>query len=146
MAFTPDPNVVVVNPTDAAAITNAAYRAAGYGVSGATGGWSMTPNSTGRILLIATGVVTGGGAGTATLQLISGTGAAPANAASTGLGTAAGGQPAIILDAGGLQAAFALTWVLTNQTLNTAVWFDIQQKMSANSLQLQFANLIAIEL
>lgn len=146
MPYTPSPNVVSVNPTDAAAITNAAYRAAGYGVSGATGGWFMTPNQTGRVYVAASGVVTGGGAGTATLQLIQGTGAAPANAASSGLGTAVGGQPGIILDAGGLQAAFSLVWVFTGLALGTAVWFDVQQKMSANSLQLQFANLVAIEL
>jgi hypothetical protein len=157
MPFTPAANVVSVAPTDASAITNAAARAAGFGVAGAGGGWSLTPQVTGRVLVIATGIITGGGAGTATLQLTSGTGAAPANAASSGLGTAVGGIPAYILDATGLQAAFVLSWVFTGLAVpaftaaglngtQTPVWFDILQTMSASSLALQKVNLIAMEL
>lgn len=157
MPYTPDPGVVSVTPTDAAAITNASARAAGFGVAGAGGGWSITPQISGRVLVMATGIITGSGAGTATLQLTSGTGAAPANAASAGLGTAAGGIPAYILDATGLQAAFSLVWVFSGLAVpsftaaglngtQTPVWFDILQTMSANSLALQKVNLIAVEL
>lgn len=145
MPYTPAPNVVSVNPTDASAITNAAYKMAGYGVSGASGGWSMTPNQTGRILLIATGVMlSGASASTCTLQLSFGTGAAPANAASV-TGTQQGGQPAWISLTGNLQTPFSLTTVITGQTLGTALWFDVAQKSSASTLQLLQANLVAVE-
>lgn len=155
MPYGASPAAISVNPADQAAVTNASYRATGLGAAAAA--WTLTPQVTGRVFIMVTGFITGSGAGTATLQLIFGTGSAPANAASSGLGTAVGGQPAYILDAGGLQTAFSLCWLVTGLAVPsvdstgktqaaTPVWFDLQQKMTANSLQVQAANCIAIEL
>lgn len=145
MAFNPVPGIVSVTPSDPNAATSATYVMAGLGVAGANA-WVLTPQSTGRILLVATGVMTSGTTGsTCTVQLSFGTGSAPANAAAV-TGTQQGGQVFITSLTGVLTQAFALSTVLTGQALSTALWFDIAQKSSGGTLQLQKLTLVGIEL
>lgn len=154
MAYEPSPAVQIISPSDPSAITNAAYKMAGLG---STGPWTVTPQTTGRILIIASGTITSGGAATCTLQLSYGTGVAPSNGAAVA-GTQTGGQMAVVSDAGTLQFPFCMSTIVTGQTVPSIagtgkaqvaavpVWFDIAQKSSASTLQLQFLNLVAIEI
>lgn len=136
---------VSVAPTDASAATSATYVMAGFGVAGAGGGWSLTPQVTGRILLVASFVLTSGATGaTCTVQLSFGTGAAPANAAAVA-GTQQGGQPFFTSLTGMLTMPLTLVTVITGQAIGTALWFDIAQKSSASTLAVQKANLAAYE-
>lgn len=144
--YAPHGNIVNVRPTGAAAATSATYVMAGFGVSGAGGGWSITPNSSGRVLLFASGLMTSGTTGsTCTVQLSFGTGAAPANAAAAA-GTQQGNQPAWVSLTGALAVPFALFTVVQSLVLGTAVWFDIAQKSSGGTLSLTLCELIAIEI
>lgn len=144
--FSPHGNFVNNRPTGAAAATSATYVMAGFGVAGAGGGWSITPNSSGRVLIMAYGIQTAGAtAVTCTLQLSFGTGAAPANAAAAA-GTQQGAQPAWVSLTGTLAAPFMLFTVVQNLVLGTAVWFDIAQKSSSSTLALTLTEHIAIEI
>jgi hypothetical protein len=144
MAFYPH-NFSSGAPADPAAITNAAYKMAGLGAVAAPNAWAITPQITGRVFIMISGTQTHGWAGTGTLQLSFGTGAAPANAAAV-TGTQQGGQMVFVSDAGTLQAPFAMSMIITGQAIGTALWFDVNQKHSASSLQLQFLNVLAIEI
>lgn len=144
MPYGPAPNITSVSPASAAAATSAVYVMAGLGVAGANA-WVITPNTTGRILLIATGVLLSGATGaTCTTQLSFGTGTAPVNGAAVA-GTQQGAQPAWVSLTGNLQTPFSMTTIVTGQALGTALWFDIAQKSSASTLQLLTLNLVAIE-
>lgn len=144
MPYSPLPNFVGVNPSNPNAATSATYVMAGLGVAGANA-WVLTPNQTGRIFLMATGVELSGATGaTCTLQVSQGTGSAPANGAAV-TGTQMGGQIAWASLTGVLQVPFSLTWISTGNALGTALWFDIAQKSSASTLQLLQLNLVAFE-
>lgn len=144
MPYTPVPGILGVTPADPSAATSASYVMAGLGVAGANA-WAMTPQVTGRILLVATGIQTSGTtASTCTVQMSQGTGAAPANGAAV-TGTQVGGQPAWTSLTGILTVPFSLVWVTTGNAIGTALWFDIAQKSSGGTLQLSKLNLVAIE-
>lgn len=144
--FSPHGNLVNTRPTGAAAATSASYVMAGFGVAGAGGGWSITPNSSGRVLLIASGLMTSGTtASTCTVQLSFGTGTAPANGAAAA-GTQQGNQPAWVSLTGMLAVPFALSTIVQNLVLGTAAWFDIAQKSSGGTLSLTLCELIAVEI
>lgn len=146
MPFLPHGNFVNVRPTGAAAATSATYVMAGFGVAGAGGGWSLTPQFSGRILLMASGLETSGTTGsTCTVQLSFGTGAAPANGAAVA-GTQQGNQPAWVSLTGALAVPFSLFTIVQGLVIGTAVWFDIAQKSSGGTLSLTLCEMIAVEI
>lgn len=144
-----------VTPSNPTAINSATYLMNGLGVAGANA-WVITPQTTGRVFFMATGqLVENATAQTATIQLSYGTGSAPANAAALA-GTQVGGQQAWVSLTGQLTTQFSIAWVVAGlavpsmkpdgtQNAATPVWFDINSKSSAGTIQLTNLNLIAFE-
>jgi len=146
MPFYPHGNFVNVRPTGAAAQTSATYVMAGFGVSGAGGSWFLTPQTTGRVLLLAGGLLTSGTtASTCTVQLSFGTGTAP-SAGAAAAGTQQGNQPAWVSLTGALTSNFFLSTIVTGLTIGTQAWFDIAQKSSGGTLSVTLTELTAIEI
>lgn len=86
---------------------------------------SVTPVTTGRILILVSGdissTLTGDGA---KFQIRYGTGSAPANAAAL-TGTAVGGLVNMLAAANNQRVPFSLQAIVTGLTLTTALWIDI---------------------
>lgn len=156
MPYSPSPATVSVSPSDPAGQTSASYVMGGLGVAGANA-WTITPQVTGRVLVMVMGDITQSNtATTGTVQLSYGTGTAPAlNAAVTG--TQIGGQVFFTGLTGCLTAPFALMAVVTGlaiptinsvgqTTAGTPVWFDVAMKSSANSITISKMTCTAIEL
>lgn len=155
MPFSPAPSFVQVAPADLGAITNAAYRT--WGLGAAATPFLITPQATGRVLIIVTGdVVIGTTASTGTLQLRQGTGAAAAHDAADA-GTAIGGQVSFTGLTGVLTVPFALVFIQTALAVpsvnalgvtTTAVqcWLDVAVKVSAGTIQLTNLDCSAVEL
>ena len=155
MAYSPSPAFVSVSPADPASITNATAKMAGLGAAAAA--FVITPQTTGRVLVIVTGDMTSGAtAATCAIQLSYGTGSAPANAG-TLTGTQVGGNVTWVSLTGALRSAFTLSTVITGlavPSINsqgvtgaaTQVWLDVAQSSSTSSLQLKNCTCTAIEL
>lgn len=94
---------------------------------GLVSGFAITPQVTGRVVIWIGGVAlnaTGAGDGT-TITGRYGTGTAPSNAATTGLGTAFGLPQHFIASTTAGQQGFLVMGNVTGLTLNVAVWFDL---------------------
>lgn len=155
MPYGAAPTHVVRTAASFTAINSATYLMNGLGAAATP--LVITPQSTGRVLVVITGdLVENATAQTATLQLSYGTGAAPANAAAL-TGTQVGGELVWVSLTGQLTQTFALTWVITGLAVPsvnsvgatgaaTAVWIDINSKSSAGTIQLTNVNASAIEL
>lgn len=145
MPYYPHPsNLVSVTPSDPGAITSATYQMLGLGVAGANA-WIMTPQVTGRILMIVAGDITQSNtATTGTVQLSYGTSSAPANTNAV-TGTQVGAQPFFTGLTGALTAPFSLVFVVTGLVIGTAYWLDVCAKSSANSITVTKLSCTAIE-
>lgn len=155
MAFSPLPSVFANVPSNPAATTSATYQMQGLGVAGANA-WSVTPQSTGRLLVIVEGDMTGINTATVTTQLSFGTGAAPANAAAV-TGTQVGSQPTLTPITGILTTPFTLTWVITGLAVpsvsssgvtaaGTPVWLDIALKSTSGAASVSNLSIVVVEI
>lgn len=155
MPFSPSPSSVVVAPANPTAITSAGGLMAGLGAAAAA--FIITPQVTGRILVLVTGdIVESATAQTGTLQLRSGTGTAPANAAALA-GTTVGGAVSFTSLTGVLTVPFSLIAIITGlavPSINSLgvtgaavpVWLDLGCTSSAGSIQPTNLTCTAIEL
>lgn len=94
---------------------------------GLVAGFTITPQVTGRVMIIIAGMAlnsTAAGDGT-TITGRYGTGTAPSNAATTGLGTAFGAAQRFVASTTAGQQGFICMGVVTGLSLNVAVWFDV---------------------
>lgn len=143
MAYFPVPQVVSFTPGDPTGQTSATYVMMGLGTTA-----TITPVYTGRVLLIATGVMGNSGAagdGT-TIQMSFGTGTAPANNAAV-TGTQLGNQEAFIASTTAGQQGFCLISVTTAMTVGTATWIDIALKtVTGGPGFLKTVEIIAVEI
>lgn len=158
MPFEPSPAIVQVSPTNPAGTVSATNVMAGLGVAGAGGGWSLTPQVTGRVLVMCSGILNDATtAMTLTTQLSFGTGAAPvAGAAVTG--TQFGSIMVWITLTGQLQLPFMLSAIVTGLAVPSVtplhltgtavpVWFDLAFKVgAANSFTITNLSCTAMEL
>lgn len=159
MSFEPCPIVVQVSPSNPSGTVSATFVMAGLGVAGAGGGWSITPQVTGRVLALVSGNYTDAAtATTITAQIGWGTGAAPANGDAVGGTNLVGGAVFYTTLTGTLSVPFALQAVVTGLAVTgvnaqrhtvagTAVWFDLAFKASAaNSFTITNLSCTLIEL
>jgi hypothetical protein len=94
---------------------------------GLVSGFTITPQVTGRVMVFIAGMVlnsTAAGDGTNVTGRW-GTGTAPSNGATSGLGTQFGAIQHFIASTTAGQQGFMVMGVVTGLTLNTAVWFDV---------------------
>ncbi len=139
------PTAVARTPANQTALASATYVNNGFGAI-ASIPCALTPTVTGRVLVAWSGdIVENATAQTATLQMVYGTGAAPANGSAV-TGTAIGGELAWVSLTGQLTIPFALTYLITGLTPGTAYYFDIAGKSSAGTAQLTNCNFMAVEL
>lgn len=109
---------------------------------------SITPTTSGRVLVIISGSFTGagGGASTAAIQIRYGTGSAPANAAAT-TGTAVGVSVSYNEPNGGSAIPFSIQSTISSLTPSTAYWLDLSLSSSGGILSsLKDITITAIEL
>jgi hypothetical protein len=155
MPYSPHPALVNVVPSNPAATTSATYVMQGLGVAGANA-FTITPQVTGRLLVLVSGNVTGVNTATVTLQLSSGTGAAPANAAAV-TGTQIGGQVTLTPITGILTTPFTLGAIITGLAVPTVslvgqtgaatpVWLDVALKSSSGAASISNLTCSAVEL
>lgn len=142
MAYSPSPSFINVTPSNPGAISSATYQMCGLGVAGANA-FTITPQITGRVLVVVTDNVTGTSGQTVTMQLSQGTGAAPANAAAV-TGTQFGSQVTSSPLTGELLVPFALVAVVTDLAVPSvnslgvtstavAVWLDVALKQTTGT-------------
>lgn len=154
MPFTPSPAFVQVAPSDLGAITNAAYRTWGLGATATP--FVITPQTTGRLLVIVAGDLVGTNGATSTIQLRQGTGTAAAHDAADS-GNAIGSQVTCTLLTGILTVPFCLVAIISGLTVpvfdangkSTAavtVWLDVAVKASASTVTLTNLDCTAVEL
>jgi hypothetical protein len=155
MAYSPSPAFVSVIPSNPAATTSATYLMQGLGVAGASA-FTITPQCTGRVLVLVEGDMTGVNTATVTAQLSFGTGTAPANNAAV-TGTQVGSQPTLTPITGILSTPFTLFWVITGLTVPSVsstgvtgaavpVWLDVALKSSSGAASISNLTCIAIEI
>lgn len=155
MPYSPSPASVSVTIAAPAATTSASYLMQGMGVAGATA-FTITPQVTGRLLVVVMGDMTGVNTATVTVQLSFGTGAAPANAAAV-TGTQTGGQVTLTPITGILTTPFTLVSIISGlavpsinsqgqTTASTPVWLDIALKSSSGAASISNLTCTAIEL
>ncbi len=127
----------------------------GLGVAGANA-FTITPQSTGRVLVLVEGDMTGVNTATVTAQLSFGTGTAPANAAAV-TGTQVGSQPTLTPITGILTTPFTLFWVISGLAVPSItsagltgspvpVWLDIALKSSSGAASVSNLSCVAFEL
>jgi len=155
MPYSPAPSFVQVQPADLGALTNASYRT--WGLGAAATPFIITPQVTGRLLVVVTGDAVIGTAGsTVTVQLRQGINTAAAHDAADS-GTALGGQLIAILLTGALTNPFSLVAIVSGlavpsansqgqTTAATPVWLDVSVKVSAGTVQLTNLDCAAVEL
>ncbi len=144
MPFSPG-QVVARTPAAQSATDTTTYENTGFGAIAAPNACSMTPGSTGRVLIMWTGDITSNAtAQTDTLQMVYGTGAAPANNTAV-TGTAFGGELAWVSLTGQLTVPFSLVGLATGLTVGTPYYFDIAAKGSAGTVALTNMNFCAVE-
>lgn len=142
MAYEPSPASVQVQPSNPAGTVSGTLVMAGLGVAGAGGGWTITPQVTGRILILCTGILNDATtAMTLTTQIKFGTGSAPvAGAAVTG--TSAGSSCVFITLTGVTQVPFSLSAIVSGLAVPSVtagrqtgtlvpVWIDLGFGVSA---------------
>lgn len=117
----------------AVAVQPAVYQATPSNPTGTTntGGLMMglagaiTPIVTGRVLIQISGTIKNSGSGDgANVQIRTGTGGAPANAAAL-TGNTAGGLVKFVTAAANQSAPFSIQAIVTGLTLSTAIWIDV---------------------
>lgn len=94
---------------------------------GLVAGFTITPQVTGRVTVFIAGMAmnsTSAGDGT-TITGRYGTGTAPSNGATTGLGTAFGQPQEFVASTTAGQQGFMCMGIISGLTLNVAVWFDV---------------------
>jgi hypothetical protein len=124
------------NPTAIAAQTTAVM----LGLAG-----SVTPNAGGNVLIIITGDIGDNAiAGTATIQISHGTGAAPANAAAL-VGTQDGVAVTFTAATVAQKSPFSVSAYVTGLVGGTAYWLDLAVSSPTNTATIQHVNIIAIE-
>ena len=144
MPFNPG-QVVTRTPANPTAGDAATYENAGFGAIAAPNACVMTPGSTGRVLIMWTGNVTSNAtAQTDTIQMVYGTGTAPANNTAV-TGTAFGGELAWVSLTGQLIVPFSLVGLAIGLTVGTQYYFDLATKGSAGTVALTNMNFCAIE-
>ncbi len=86
---------------------------------------AITPNVTGKVLIHISGDIASDTSGDgANVQIRTGTGTAPANAAAL-TGTAAGGLVKFVAAANAQKAPFSLSAIVSGLTISTAIWIDV---------------------
>jgi len=126
-------------PADPTAITNAAASHLGIGST-----VTVTPASTGRLLVTACGTADSTSSATETFQIRYGTGTAPANAAAV-TGTAVGPSPTAVQNNAGQQMPICITAVITGATVGTAHWIDLTIATSAGAGTLNTISVSVVE-
>lgn len=113
-------NVSQFTPADPTGTANGTGQMMGLGTT-----CVVTPRSSGRFLILASGTVFNAGIGQGVnLQLRTGTGVAPANAAAL-TGTASGGLQHIVDATITSKGSFGVNGIVSGLTVGTAVWIDI---------------------
>lgn len=105
---------------------------------GMGGAATITPALTGTILITLSGSVLLSAAGSTMIQLVQGTGTAPANGAAP-TGTVIGGEAQFEATSGTLFVPFSLTAVVSGLTVGTAIWIDAEVSVSAGTITAQLA-------
>jgi hypothetical protein len=86
-------------------------------------GWTLTPNRSGKVLVIVSGAAANSSNGGFTYRIRYGTGAAPANGAAL---TGSGGSVGVTnIPPVGIAVPFTTQFVVSGLTLGTAYWFDL---------------------
>jgi hypothetical protein len=107
---------------------------------------SFTPNAGGNALIIITGDIGDNAiAGTATIQISHGTGAAPANAAAL-VGTQDGVAVTFTAATVAQKSPFSVSAYVTGLIGGTAYWLDLAVSSPTNTATIQHVNIIAIEI
>jgi len=131
-------------PADQTATDTTTYENNGYGAI-ASIPCTLTPGATGRVMVMWSGDQTSNAtAQTHTMQMVYGTGAAPANNTAVS-GTAIGGEVAWVSLTGQLRTPFSIAYLITGLTLGTTYYFDIACKSSAGNVALKNVNFLAFE-
>ncbi len=94
---------------------------------GLVSGFTLTPQVTGRVAVWIAGVALNSSAAGDGTNITGryGTGTAPSNAATTGLGTQFGAIQHFVGSTTAGQQGFMVMGIITGQALNTALWFDV---------------------
>jgi len=144
MAVRPQNNAgVSATPTGNVSTTE---KAMGLGL---VAGFTLTPQVTGNVVVWMGGVAlnsTAAGDGTNVTGRY-GTGTAPSNGATTGLGTAFGQTQHFIASTTAGQQGFIVMGKITGLTLNTAVWFDLSLlAVTAGGSTIKDAQIVVFEI
>lgn len=135
--------ILQVSPANPTATSSATYVMMGLGAAASPA--VITPNFSTRLLVEVSGNITATNGQTATLQLVQGTGAAPANAAAP-TGTAVGNQPTFTALTGALTGTFSVQAIITGLTPAVANWLDIQLKSSSGAVSITNLSVTANEI
>jgi hypothetical protein len=137
--------ILQVSPANPTATSSATYVMMGLGAAASPA--LITPNFSTRLLIEVSGNITATNAQTATLQLVTGVGAPPANAAATpGGGTAVGNQPTFTGLTGALTGTFSVQAIVSGATPLVANWIDIQLKSSSGAVSITNLSVTANEI
>lgn len=116
---------------------------------GLVAGFTLTPQVTGNVVVIMTGVALNSSAAGDGTNITGrfGTGTAPSNGATTGLGTAFGTIQHFIGSTTAGQQGFTVMGIISGQSLNTALWFDISLlAVTAGGSTIKDVQIIAFEI
>ncbi len=112
-------------------------------------GFTITPQVTGRVLVIIAGMALNASAAGDGTNITGryGTGTAPSNAATTGLGTQFGAIQHFIGSTTAGQQGFIVMGIITGLALNTAVWFDVSLlAVTAGGSTIKDAQIVVFEI
>ena len=145
MPFQPS-TVVSRTPANQTATDTTTYENNGFGAIAYPNACAITPTTTGRVLVLWSGdKVSNATAQLHTMQMLYGTGTAPANNTAV-TGTVFGGEVAWTSLTGQLTVPFALVGLITGLTLGTSYYFDIACKSGAGTVALTNMSFVAIEI
>jgi hypothetical protein len=137
--------ILQVSPANPTATASATYVMMGLGAAASPA--LITPNFSTRIMVEVSGNIVATNGQTATIQLVTGIGAPPANAAATpGGGTAVGNQPTFTALTGALTEQFSLQAIVTGMTVGVANWIDVQMKSSSGNVSITNLSVTANEI
>ena len=154
MPFTPGPGHVQTTAAAPSGAADATGLMMGLGIQ--TGPWALTPQVTGRVLIMISGSMGTASTGeTCGVTLYYGTGTAPSNGAAI-TGTAIGTILTFVTLTNMLRSPFAAHAIVTGLSVPsidangqtraaTPVWFDVAAKASAGTVTLTLLNLTAFE-
>lgn len=134
--------VLQVSPANPTQTASATYVMMGLGAAASPA--LITPNFSTRIIVEISGNVTATNGNTATLQLSTGTGAAPANAAAV-TGTQVGNQPTFTALTGALTGSFSVQAIITGLTPGVQSWLDVALKSSSGNVSITNLSVTANE-